>query len=174
MVHHQKAGGTLVFAGASDPVILDGPLVSDGESLRPIDQIFEGLVGLKPGTTTIVPALATSWKASKNGLAWTFVLRQGVKFQDGSSFNAAAVCFNFSRWYNLPGPLQSDAVSYYWNTVFGGFAHPVGTNPGPDKSLYQGCKARGTSSATITLSRPSSSFIGALALTNFGMASPAA
>ena len=46
-----QAGGTLVFAGASDPVVLDGALVSDGESLRVIDQIFEGLVGLKPGTT---------------------------------------------------------------------------------------------------------------------------
>ena len=61
VVHHSKAGGTLVFAGASDPVVLDGPLVSDGESLRPIDQIFEGLVGLKNGTTQVVPKLALSW-----------------------------------------------------------------------------------------------------------------
>ena len=53
-------GGTLVFAGASDPVVLDGALVSDGESLRAIDQIFEGLVTLKEGGTDIVPALATS------------------------------------------------------------------------------------------------------------------
>src|SRR5947208_1991804 len=82
-VAHGKAGGTLVFAGAADPVILDGPLVSDGESLRPIDQMFEGLVGLKHGSTTVIPLLATSWKASKNGLTWTFALRKGVKFQDG-------------------------------------------------------------------------------------------
>src|SRR5437588_9212845 len=70
-------GGTVVFGSAADPVIIDGPLVSDGESLRVIDQIFEGLVGLKPGTTQIVPLLATSWKASKNGLQWTFALRRG-------------------------------------------------------------------------------------------------
>ena len=107
------ASTTLVFGTASDPVVLDGPLVSDGESLRPIDQIFEGLVGLKQGTTTIVPALATKWKAAPGGHSWTFALRQGVKFQDGTTFNAAAVCFNFNRWYNFPGPLQSDAVSYY-------------------------------------------------------------
>ena len=43
-------GGTLVFAGASDPVVLDGALVSDGESIRAITQIFETLVALKPGT----------------------------------------------------------------------------------------------------------------------------
>jgi peptide/nickel transport system substrate-binding protein len=169
-----QANTTLVFGTAADPVVLDGPLVSDGESLRPIDQIFEGLVNLKPGTTKLVPSLALSWKASKNGLAWTFVLRNGVKFQDGTTFNAAAVCFNFSRWYNFPGPLQSDAVSYYWNTVFGGFAHPAAGNPGPDKSLYKGCKANGTGKVTISLTRRSSSFIGALALTNFGIASPTA
>ena len=81
VVHHSKAGGTLVFAGASDPVVLDGPLVSDGESLRPIDQIFEGLVGLKPGTTQVVPKLAISWKATPNGLAWNFALRRNVNRQ---------------------------------------------------------------------------------------------
>ena len=61
-------GGTLVFAGAADPVVLDGSLVSDGESLRVIDQIYETLVGLKPGTTELEPLLATSWKASDDGL----------------------------------------------------------------------------------------------------------
>jgi len=50
---------SLVFGTASDPVVLDGPLVSDGESLRPIDQIFEGLVSLKPGSTRLTPSLAT-------------------------------------------------------------------------------------------------------------------
>jgi peptide/nickel transport system substrate-binding protein len=174
MVHHSKAGGTLVFAGASDPVVLDGPLVSDGESLRPIDQIFEGLVGLRPGTTQVVPKLALSWKASPNGLSWRFLLRHNVKFQDGTPFNAASVCFNFTRWYNFPGPLQSDAVTYYWNTVFGGFAHPAAGSPGPDKSLYRGCRASGQYRVTIFLNRRSSSFIGALALTNFGIASPTA
>ena len=138
------ASNALVFGAASDPVIIDGPLVSDGESLRVVDQIFQGLVGLKPGTTQIVPLLATSYSPSKNGLTWTFKLRKGVKFSDGTPFNAAAVCFNFHRWYNFPGPLQNSAVTYYWNTVFGGFAHPAAGNPGPDKSLYKGCKTQGT------------------------------
>ena len=40
-------GGTLVFAGASDPTYLDPALVSDGESFRVTEQIFEGLVKLK-------------------------------------------------------------------------------------------------------------------------------
>ena len=58
------SSGTLVFAGASDPTYLDPALVSDGESFRVTEQIFEGLVKLRPGTTKIVPALATSWKLS--------------------------------------------------------------------------------------------------------------
>ncbi|RDI74350.1 ABC-type dipeptide transport system periplasmic component [Gaiella occulta] len=170
----RSASDTLVFGAASDPVILDGPLVSDGESLRVIDQIFEGLVGLKPGTTVIEPKLAVSWKASPNGLIWIFNLRKNVKFQDGTPFNAAAVCANFDRWYSFPGPLQTDAVTYYWNTVFGGFKKPAQGSPGPDKSLYRGCKASGQSTAKIILNRRSSSFLGALALTNFGIASPTA
>jgi peptide/nickel transport system substrate-binding protein len=170
----KRASNALVFGAASDPVIVDGPLVSDGESLRVVDQIFQGLVGLKAGSTQIQPLLATSYSPSKNGLVWTFNLRTGVHFQDNTVFNAAAVCFNFNRWYNFPGPLQNSAVTYYWNTVFGGFAHPAAGNPGPDKSLYKGCKTKGSSSVQILLTRRSSSFLGALALTNFGIASPAA
>ena len=77
-------GGTLVFAGASDPVVLDGALVSDGESLRVITQIFETLVALKPGTTEPEPGLAESWEVSDDGLTYTFHLRDGVSFHDGS------------------------------------------------------------------------------------------
>jgi peptide/nickel transport system substrate-binding protein len=170
----KQASNALVFGAAADPVIIDGPLVSDGESLRVVDQIFQGLVGLKPGTTTVVPLLATSWHASTNGLHWTFNLRTGVKFSDGTPFNASAVCFNFNRWYNFPGPLQNSAVTYYWNTVFGGFHHPAAGNPGPSKSLYKSCAALNKQTVQLNLTRRSTSFLGALALTNFGMASPTA
>ena len=61
-----------------------------------------------------------------------------MKFSDGTPFNAAAVCFNFNRWYNFPGPLQNSAVTYYWNTVFGGFAHPAAGEPGPGQEPVQG------------------------------------
>src|ERR687892_303390 len=61
-------GGTLVFGTSSDPVVLDGALVSDGESLRVIDQIYESLVSLKPGTTELEPGLAKSWEISEDGL----------------------------------------------------------------------------------------------------------
>ena len=117
-----KKGGTLVFGTSSDPVVLDGAFVSDGESLRVIDQIFETIVTTKDGGTDIVPQLAEKWSSTADGLTWTFNLRKGVKFQDGTDFNAAAVCFNFDRWYNFTGAAQSASASYYWQVTFGGYA----------------------------------------------------
>jgi peptide/nickel transport system substrate-binding protein len=168
------AKDTFVVGAEGDPVLLDGSLVSDGTSLRVSTQIFEGLVKNQPGTLKIVPALATSWKASKDGLTWTFNLRKGVTFTDGTAFNSAAVCANFTRWWYRPAELQGDDISYYWNTVFGGYAKPAPGGSGPDKALYRGCKTAGQDRVRIILSRRSSSFLGALALANFGIASPTA
>jgi peptide/nickel transport system substrate-binding protein len=172
--NRSQAKDTFIVGAEGDPILLDGSLVSDGTSLRVVAQIFEGLVRNKPGTLAIEPALATSYKASKNGLAWTFNLRQGVKFTDGTAFNSAAVCANFTRWWYRPSELQGDDISYYWNTVFGGYAKPAPGGNGPDKALYKGCKTAGPNKVKILLTRRSSSFLGALALANFGIASPTA
>src|SRR6476620_12136964 len=169
-----SASDTLVYAASADPALLDPALVSDGESIRVSRQIFEGLVGAQLGGTKIVPKLATSWSVSKNHLVWTFSLRRNVKFSDGTPFNSAALCFNYTPWYHFPAPLQNPSLSYYWNTVFLGFAKPAAGNPGPDKSLYRGCKAHGQYNVSLILSRPSTSFLAAIALPMFGIASPTA
>ena len=167
-----RQGGTMVFAGAADPVVLDGALVSDGESLRVIDQIFEGLVTLEPGGTEIQPGLAESWEVSEDGMSYTFQLREGVTFHDGEPFNAEAVCFNFDRWYTFEGSFQNPSASYYWQTVFGGFANPE--EGSPEGSLYESCEATDELTVTLNLTNSSASILGALALTNFTIASPAA
>ena len=164
--------GVLVFGTTADPVVLDGALISDGESGRPIIQIYEGLVGLKPGTTEPIPKLATSWSASKNGLTWTFQLRKGVTFHDNTPFNAAAVCFNFGRWFNFTGSFQNPDATYYWQTVFGGFRHPEAGSP--TSSLYKGCKAIGQNTVKLFLTTRSSSFLSALSLASFTIESPTA
>jgi peptide/nickel transport system substrate-binding protein len=163
-----EATETLAFGTSADPVVLDGALVSDGESLRAIDQMFEGLVTLEPGGTEVVPGLATDWEVSEDGLSYTFNLQEGVTFHDGEEFNAEAVCFNFDRWYNFKGSLQNPAASYYWQTVFGGFSD------GKTDSLFESCEAEEELVVTLNLTKPSSSILAALALTNFTFASPAA
>jgi peptide/nickel transport system substrate-binding protein len=168
------SGGTLVFGTSSDPVVLDGALVSDGESLRVIDQIFETLVSLKPGTTELEPGLAESWELSDDGLTYTFKLREGVKFHDGTAFNAAAVCTNFDRWYNFTGSFQNPSASYYWQTVFGGFAKTDPDSGAPAESYYQSCNAVDDGTVEIKLTKPSSAILGALSLSSFAIASPKA
>ena len=75
--------------------------MSDGESLRVTTRSSRASSASRPGTTKIRPGLATSWKTTDGGKVWTFHLRHGVKFHDGTPFNAAAVCYNFNRWYNF-------------------------------------------------------------------------
>jgi len=166
------ASDTLVFGAVAEPTSLDGAVVSDGPSLNVIDQLTEGLVALKPGTTTVVPSLAKSWKATNGGRVWTFDLRRGVRFHDGTAFNAKAVCANFDRWYNFTGAFASDSTSYYYYTVFAGYKK---AGQGLDNDpLYRSCKTRGDSTATITLRRANAAFLGALSLTAFHIQSPTA
>jgi peptide/nickel transport system substrate-binding protein len=167
-----RAGSTFVIAGASDPTYLDPALVSDGESFRVTEQIFESLVKLKPGTTLVQPALATKW-SSKNGKDWTFQLRHGVTFTDNTPFNAAAVCANFNRQYNFSGPFQDPSATYYWQAVFLGFHH---NNPGGglSPSLYRSCTTHGRYTAIIHLRVRDAAFIPALVISSFAIQSPTA
>jgi peptide/nickel transport system substrate-binding protein len=163
---------TFIYAGASDPTYLDPALVSDGESFRIARQIFESLVALKPGTTRVIPELATKWRVGKDGKTWTFNLRRGVKFHDGTAFNSAAVCANFNRWFNWTGPFQDASASFYYRQIFGGFKKNETTGTGPP--LYRSCRRAGRYVAVIRLNRRSGPFVPSLVLPAFSMQSPAA
>jgi peptide/nickel transport system substrate-binding protein len=170
-----EGGGTLVFGAAADPVVLDPALISDGESYRVTLQIYETLIRNAPGSTELEPSLAESWEANADGTSWTFTLRQGVNFHDGTPFNAAAVCANFDRWYNFEGSFQNPSATYYWQYAFGGgFKNPVEGAPGPDASLYKSCEVIDDYTATINLTKPSATFLAALTLGPLAMQSPAA
>jgi peptide/nickel transport system substrate-binding protein len=60
-------------------------------------QVFDTLVAYREGSTDIEPALATRWAVSKDGLTWTFWLREGVKFADGAPLTASEVVASFGR-----------------------------------------------------------------------------
>ena len=96
-----KQGGTLVYGVESEIPWYDPHVVFGGSNKRVVLQIFEGLVDrdrTRPGQVPpLVPRLAESWEVSPDGKVYTFHLRKGVKFHDGTPFNAEAVVFNFRR-----------------------------------------------------------------------------
>jgi peptide/nickel transport system substrate-binding protein len=163
--------GTLVFGGVGEPTYLDPALVSDGVSFTVTEQVFEGLVRLKPGTTKIIPALATKWKL-QGGKTWTFWLRKGVKFHDGTPWNAAAACYNFNRWYNWTGAFQDPSATFYYQATYGGFRkNEVANLTAP---LFHSCTAHGKYQIVIKLNKTSGVFFPSLVISSFAMQSPTA
>ncbi|GIJ51719.1 ABC transporter substrate-binding protein [Virgisporangium aliadipatigenens] len=163
---------TLVFGAAGDAKVLDPTFASDGETFRVLRQMYEGLVRSEEGGTKPVAGLAESWSSDAAGLVWTFKLRKGVKFHDGTDFNGEAVCVNFNRWYNAKGLMQSPDVTAYWQDIFGGFAKNESDKL--PESLFKSCSAPDAGTAVITISRVTSKFPAALMLPAFSISSPEA
>jgi peptide/nickel transport system substrate-binding protein len=114
-----SASGTLVFGSSGDPDRLDPADTTDGESIQRMDNIFEGLVEYEAGSVLIQPCLATSWETSANGTEIVFNLRKGVKFHDGTDFNADAAVFSFARQYDINHPFHQYGEWAYWGWMFG-------------------------------------------------------
>ena len=161
-------GGTLVFGATGAPANFDPFYASDGETFRVTRQIVENLVGIKPGTAELEPELAKSWESSEDGKTWTFELQEGVKFHDGTPFDAEAVCANFERMYNQKGAGASPALSYYWVENFGGFADDG------KPSLYDGCEVKDEYTVELKLTRYTADFPTMLSQDSFAMQSPTA
>ena len=91
-----KSGGTLVTVIGNDIDTLDPAAQATASVMAIEDMMVQELTQLSQQGKA-EPLLATSWSQSSNGMSWTFDLRQGVKFSDGTPFNAAAIKFNFDR-----------------------------------------------------------------------------
>jgi peptide/nickel transport system substrate-binding protein len=161
-----KSGGTLTVAIGADMVYADPALVSDVSSTFVASQVVEGLVGLKPGTVSeIVPVLASDLPTvSSDGRTYTFKLRTGIKFHDGTDFNADAVKSNYERWGAFPkGELQDHAT--YYAAVFGGFG---------SASNLASVEAPDSTTVVIMLKKPQSNFLISQTSPAFGIQSPTA
>ena len=109
-----------IVAKPDDPVGLDPANVTDLESLQITRNIFDTLVQYKEGSIEIEPGLASSWELAEDGLSITFHLRPGVKFHDGTVFNADAVKQNYERQGKKDHPLRSPGDTFfYWNDTWG-------------------------------------------------------
>ncbi|MCX8199520.1 MAG: ABC transporter substrate-binding protein [Sulfolobales archaeon] len=69
-----------------------------------IQNIYDSLVGYKPGTTELVPKLAEEWESNENATEWIFYLRRNVKFHDGTELTAEIVKQSLERAKDLQGP----------------------------------------------------------------------
>ena len=85
----------LVVAQTAEPKSMDPATVTAVNDFRILMNLYDGLVRYRSGTLEVEPGLAESWTISDDGKVYTFSLRQGIKFHDGSLFNAEAVKFNF-------------------------------------------------------------------------------
>lgn len=164
-----KVGGTMTFGAAGAPEVFDPFYATDGETFRVTRQIFDGLLTFKLGTADLAPALAKSWESSEDGLTWTFKLQTGVKFHDGTDFNAEAVCKNFTRMFDQRGAGQSDAVTSYWIENMG-----PGFSDGAKPALYKGCEASDAETAVLTITRATSKMPSILGMPSYSMQSPTA
>jgi len=118
---------TLIIARSGDSPGLDVADETDGESFYIGCQVFDSLLSFEPGTTRVKPALAESWAANSDGTVWTFKLRQGVEFHDGTAFDADAVLFNFDRIWDTEHPSRAGHTGAfeYFSYFFGGFKGEV-------------------------------------------------
>lgn len=106
-----ESGGTLTFAVGSDAGCVDPQQVASNETIYSVRQIVDSLTDQDPRTGKIVPWLAKSWDISSDATAFTFHLRSGVTFSDGSKLTAQVVKDNFDAVPKL-GALGALAEGY--------------------------------------------------------------
>lgn len=149
----------LVFGRGGDSVSLDPAIVTDGESFKVTENIYETLLNFGEQDTTIHPGLAKEWKVSEDGLTYTFQLQEGVKFHDGTDFNAEAVVKNVERWKG-----GAEEKFYYFNSMF----------KAEGEDVIESVTAVNDYTVEFKLTRPQAPFLKNLAMSPFGIASPTA
>lgn len=157
----------LIVGRGGDSVGLDPIQQTDGESFKVTENVFDTLVGYEEESTQVVPSLAEKWEISPDGLTYTFHLRSGVKFHDGTDFNAEAVKWNFERWMDKNHPQHNKEGFEYYNDMFGGYK-------GDKDHVIKSVEAVDPLTVKFTLNRPLAPFIQNLGMSCFAIASPTA
>jgi ABC-type transport system substrate-binding protein len=109
VVPGQGQAQTVTYAAGADPDSLDPANAESNPSEAVNRMIFENLVKFDV-KLNLVPGLAEKWEQAKDGMSWTFFLRKGVKFHDGTPFNAEAAKYFFDR---MIGPEKPSRAGLY-------------------------------------------------------------
>jgi peptide/nickel transport system substrate-binding protein len=119
-VYAETPANVLVVGQIAEPKSLDPAADTAVNDFRILVNVYDGLVRYKDGALEPAPALAESWTISPDGLVYTFKLRKGVKFHDGSTFDADAVKFNFDRMLDEKNPFHDTGpfpLSFFFSAV---------------------------------------------------------
>ena len=147
---------TLVRSNGNEPASLDPHKVESDVEFNIISDLFDGLVAVK-GDGSIEPRLAESWD-NKDNTVWTFHLRPGITWADGSAITAQDIVWS---WQRLVTPATgSPYVSYPGNMHIVNAADIALGKKDPDTL---GVKALNDTTLEVTLSQPTSSFLAMLA-----------
>lgn len=156
---------TLIFGRGADSFSMDPQDANEIETWRVTKNIYETLVEYDDETTEIKPKLAKEWEDSEDGLTWTFELEEGIKFHDGTDFNAEAVVYNFERMMDTDHPEHVGEFSVY-RGMFNGFKD--------DGSNIENIKAVDDYTVEFELTVPMANFLQNIAMHAFGIISPEA
>jgi peptide/nickel transport system substrate-binding protein len=107
------AKDTLVYGTTEKIIDMDPAKAYDFHTWEIFYNIYEGLLKYKIGTTELVPGLAESYDIGGGGKEYTFKIREGLKFTDGSAFDANAVKWSIDRVFTTksdPSWLVTDFV----------------------------------------------------------------
>ena len=97
----------VIYMQNAEPISLYCNDTFDGESFRACHQVNEALLDFSLGGVDVIPGLAESWSVSDDGLVWTFNLREGVLFHDGSTFDANDVVTTWQASGDCTSPLHT-------------------------------------------------------------------
>ena len=103
-------GAMLRVAVPALPATMDPALAAEASSGLLARQVFDGLLQYREGSSDVEPGLATQWQVSRDGLTWSFRLREGVRFHDGTPLSAAAVAASLERVL-FPGAAGAPATN---------------------------------------------------------------
>jgi peptide/nickel transport system substrate-binding protein len=114
--------GTVIVGRPADALALDPARITDNESVEVTEQIYEKLITYDADAKVLRPGLAERWEVGNEGRVWTFHLRSGVLFHDGTPMNADAVVFSFERQRDPQHPFhfkESESWKYqYWESNY--------------------------------------------------------
>lgn len=109
------AGGTLNFY-INEPAFIDPVNLQESEGTQVGNAVFDSLVAFDPKTSKLVPAAAEKWEPNADASVWTFHLRQGAKFHDGTDVKAGD--FKYA-WERICNPANKSEISYHLAPVKG-------------------------------------------------------